>query len=562
MPQDRLNIARHKDCIHGICILLFIGAAISSLFLTTDKVVDGLLLPKRFAVILCICGILLLLSVKSFFSHFVSNDCGTGLKRWGASSPRREFVFYALVTCVTANMLYSLGKAFVSGEANVTGSFDNSAGIVSSVCITAPYCFLLLKKKKKSSYAVPIAILVLSAIFLFLLYTKSRAGIITLTIIFFFLLSHFFKAKAQAITFSIVLFLILLLGLYYVNKDSSDGRFLISLCSIEMIKDKPCFGFGLNGFTSHYMDYQAHYFAAHPQSRFAMLAGNIRHPMNEYLLLLVNFGIIGFSVLLLSAFFFLRAVIKRNLNVLCWGALLSLLSLAIFSLFSYPFCYPYTWLIALLNLWTLITETHLGQRTTTCILSFGFIKLVTIILSICCIVFITYKTSLELKWKELVDKVNYGIIDNDIIDGYKLLEKEMGNNPAFLYNYAAVLFSYGDNDAALNVALKCRLYWSDYDLELMLGLINMQIFHADKDEVSFHNALSYFEHASKMIPCRFIPLHYQLQLYQETLSLNDMYRISNEIITKPVKVPSSKVEEIKSLAKNIVNNIENYNVGK
>ena len=457
-------------------------------------------------------------------------------------------------------MLYSLGKAFVSGEANVTGSFDNSAGIVSSVCITAPYCFLLLKKK--SSYAVPIAILVLSAIFLFLLYTKSRAGIITLTIIYIFLLSHLFKNRTQAIRVSIVLFLILSFGLYFVNKDSSDGRFLISLCSIEMIKDKPCFGFGLNGFTSHYMDYQAHYFAAHPQSRFAMLAGNIRHPMNEYLLLLVNFGIMGFSVLLLSAFFFLRAVTKRTLNALCWGALLSLLSLAIFSLFSYPFCYPYTWLIVLLNMWTLITETHLGQRTTACILPFRFVKLVTIILSICCIVFITNKTSLELKWKELVDKVNYGIIDNDITDGYKSLEKEMGNNPAFLYNYAAVLLSFEDYDTALNIALKCRQHWSDYDLELMLGLINMQVFHADKDEVSFHNALSFFEHASKMIPCRFIPLYYQLQLYQKTLSLSDMYRLSNEIITKPVKVPSDKVTEIKSLAKNIVNNIENYNVGK
>ena len=48
------------------------------------------------------------------------------------------------------------------------------------------------------------------------------------------------------------------------------------------------------------MDYQAAYFEKHPNSRFALLADNVKHPFNEYLSITVQFGLIGLLILLSS----------------------------------------------------------------------------------------------------------------------------------------------------------------------------------------------------------------------------------------------------------------------
>ena len=47
------------------------------------------------------------------------------------------------------------------------------------------------------------------------------------------------------------------------------------------------------------MDYQADYFKEYgSQSRYATLADNVKQPFNEYLGVLINFGIVGLALLL------------------------------------------------------------------------------------------------------------------------------------------------------------------------------------------------------------------------------------------------------------------------
>ena len=66
-----------------------------------------------------------------------------------------------------------------------------------------------------------------------------------------------------------------------------------------MVKDAPWTGHGIGSFEAHYMDYQADYFKQHEQSRYSMLADNVKQPLNEYLKILLNFGIVGTLVLFL-----------------------------------------------------------------------------------------------------------------------------------------------------------------------------------------------------------------------------------------------------------------------
>ena len=74
-----------------------------------------------------------------------------------------------------------------------------------------------------------------------------------------------------------------------------------------MVKVSPWMGHGLGSFEAHYMDYQAEYFRIYgQQNRYAMLADNVKHPFNEYMGILLNFGTIG--LLILCAFIFLLSI--------------------------------------------------------------------------------------------------------------------------------------------------------------------------------------------------------------------------------------------------------------
>lgn len=117
---------------------------------------------------------------------------------------------------------------------------------------------------------------------------------------------------------------------------------------MNMVKDAPCTGHGIGSFEAKYMDYQADYFKEYgSQSRYAMLADNVKQPFNEYLGVLINFGIVGLA-LLLGIVAALVYCYKQNPTQEKKIALYALLSIGIFSLFSYPFTYPFTWMVTFL----------------------------------------------------------------------------------------------------------------------------------------------------------------------------------------------------------------------
>lgn len=93
------------------------------------------------------------------------------------------------------------------------------------------------------------------------------------------------------------------------------------------------------------------------------------------------------------------------------------------------------------------------------------------------------------------------------LPAYAELEKKFENNPYFLYNYAAILLENKQYEESLTVALQCRKYWADYDLELMIGENYQEL---DKYEL----AERYYDNASMMCPSRFLPLYKLFHLYK------------------------------------------------
>lgn len=225
---------------------------------------------------------------------------------------------------------------------SVTGSFDNPAGFASALCFTLPFAFYLIRETTGKAKYLSIAAfaVVLSGIIL----SGSRAAFMScLVVAVYYLCSRFsgIRFKKWMPVAMIAVLAVSVSALYFLKKDSADGRLLIWQCTWNMAKDRILTGHGQGAFQAKYMLYQADYFEAYPDSRYAALADNVLHPFNEYLLVLSEHGLIGLCALALSGFLLVRNY-RRRPDFTKFMAGLSLIAVAVFSCFSYPFKYPFT----------------------------------------------------------------------------------------------------------------------------------------------------------------------------------------------------------------------------
>ena len=327
----------------------------------------------------------------------------------------------------------------------------------------------------------------------------------------------------------------LILGCYWIKKDSADGRLLIWQSCINMVKDSPWIGHGLGSFEARYMDYQAEYFRIHgQQNRYAMLADNVKHPFNEYMEILLNFGIIGL-VILFAFIFLLIYCYKLNPDIEKKIAVYVLISIGTFSLFSYPFTYPFAWIITLLSVLIIIKEpikvffAASWKKNVVCALVIGC--------SMIGIYELVERIQAELEWGR-ISKLTLSDSYDTVLPAYEKLEKAFADNPYFLYNYAAVLLEKKQYDKSLEIALQCRKYWADYDLELILGENYQQL---NKPKL----AEKYYNSASMMCPSRFLPLYKLFHLYKMNGEKERSLAMAEAVVDKPMKIETVAIKRMK-----------------
>ncbi|MCS2645915.1 tetratricopeptide repeat protein [Bacteroides thetaiotaomicron] len=112
------------------------------------------------------------------------------------------------------------------------------------------------------------------------------------------------------------------------------------------------------------------------------------------------------------------------------------------------------------------------------------------------------------------------------------------DNPYFLYNYAAVLLENRQYERSLQIALQCRKYWADYDLELMIGEIYQQL---NKPKL----AEKYYNSASMMCPSRFLPLYKLFHLYKTNGEKERSLAMAEAVISKPMKIKTTTIRMMK-----------------
>lgn len=432
--------------------------------------------------------------------------------------------------------LYAIIQALKIGlsefEHQATGSFDNPAGLVACICTGIPCCIYLIRTSECNIIRTLVKVIIV-VIETALILSESRTGILAgIFPITLWLLSTIKKRWVKILLLAGII--LLLPVMYFMKKDSADGRLLMFRCGWDMIKDRPIFGHGINGVQANYMDYQARWFSEHPESHFTMLADNVKSVFNEYLTICICFGSVGLIVLVTFVCFILHCYRKKHSEEgLC--SLMSLGTIGILGCFSYPFSYPFTWIVFVLNTLILICKAY----------PINFSKCKRVRYMIATTLFLSSSFLLYHVIKRYYAEVEWGEISHMALKGegeevfprYKALMPVLGNEPYFLYNFAAELYMERHYETALVIAERCQSFWADYDLELLLG----ELYYKQN---KYDEAERYFNHAHNMCPVRFLPLYRLFQMYKKIGDKDKARQMGLRILNKPIKVKSETIDNI------------------
>lgn len=465
-----------------------------------------------------------------------------------------KWLFIGFVFIGIAQAIYGLGQ-YVHWFSNIaasgfrmSGSFDNPAGFAAALSVCFPFALYLLTKKELywkiiGSLAVLLFIVVVAL-------SQSRAGVVAIIII-----SGIWSVKELNLKWlkkwshptkilgSVVLFIILIVGLYFLKKDSANGRLLIWQCSARMIADKPLLGHGIGGFEREYMLYQADYFRNHPDSSFAMLADIVKHPFNEFLLLFVEHGLVG-SLLVGFFIFYLIRVYRNNKSSSMFYAMLCLVGMGVFACFSYPLGYPFVRLMVVFCAALIMhKETYkwiIPQRF------FSIFKPAALAVSIALLALTSKMFYDEYRWNAIA-RCSLAGETRKVMPVYACLYKTMNRNGLFLYNYAAELNFIDRNKESNLLFIEASHFMNDIDLQLQMA-DNYQKLKQYKE------AQKCLILASEMIPNRFIPLYRLAKLYEETKQIQEARIIAKQLIGKPVKIMSVEIMTIREEMQELINN--------
>lgn len=407
----------------------------------------------------------------------------------------------------------------------ITGTFDNPTLYAMAVSLSVPALLYFLNCNNK---IVKCLIYICFAIlFVTIVLSESRTGMLCMCMAGLFLLKRICKINCRYfVGICAILITVLFLFMLCSKKDSTTGRSFILSQSFEMIKDKP-FGWGKDGFAKHYMDYQADFFKQNNDEKHAYLADDIRHPLNEFVLITINWGIIG----LLLVLWFVSAIIVwiQKKHIKEKGVLLLFISmLCMWALFAYPSTLPFVGLFAVVYFFPLLYDTLCSISRYAYILT---------IVGVSAIVYTMIDCKYRHEWEKGVTLCKQGKCEESLF-AMARIEDHYKDDDDFLYSYAAVLYNCSLYEQTISVLQRYKEYRTSYEAQLMLAnsyMYTNQLIDAEKAYVTAHH----------MCPVRFIPLYNLFKIYKQTGDIESMKEIGNQILSKKIKIYSPKIEIIR-----------------
>lgn len=492
-----------KDRIYFLCILVVLFSfAYSPITNVNDNVILGKWLFSAFV----LCLFFLFVDLRSLSLELIALSC----------------LLVNSIVCIHGFLQFLDVVQRSNSLFPYCASFDNPAGLLGLITVLFPFgCYYCILKKK----AFCLLLLLINLLTAILIGSRSLVAVL-------FVQSYFgalcFNKNFKLLWLGAPCFLLLCFCLaFFFKADSTSGRMLIIKTCFEMIKDKPLFGFGFNGFSKCYMDYQADFLKQVELSHCQLLADNINNPLNEYLLATIEFGVSGLSIILFVLVYIMVVLWKRN-SIQSLLAITVLSGICVSSLFSYPLRYPSTYLGFCYIAWVFCCDTPRLQF---------FNGVLIKVLSFVIIVIVSGTYYVQRKWYVASHSDDY----QSCIRQYQSILPVMRWSYKFLYNYSYTLYMADLFDDAKSLALQSDFHKKDYNTILLLGKIH-------EKQGDYVNADSLYSRAHYMCPSKFYPL-YSSFLLSKDYNPSRARELAKEIIEKEIKIPSDQIFNIRFAAR-------------
>jgi O-antigen polymerase len=499
--------------------------------------------------------------------------------------PKAEYILYLFPIAAIIQLLYGIkmqAHEFAQGYSlnDITGVFYNSGIYGGFVALAIVVLFGLFIKRSEFGikYLLVVKIFFILAFIVLLLQlfaSQSRSAWLACFAGFvylmgshlnfrskFLLYTRLQKALVWILVFSVITLLIAFL--YGLKKDSANGRILIWKVSLEMIKEKPLFGHGIDSFQSEYMKYQGAYFYHHPNSPYSSLADDNALAFNEFLKILVEQGLVGlifiFSIVYMLFFRYKKKLKNSNINIY----LAALIAILVFGTFSYPLSNLRFQLIVVFFIASVsnnASEKHALRFNKNMPIVNSLVDLGSQLLN--------YKRQLKiavvsgwlmislllLYWIQSYSLVyiqfNNGLGDNvnhaAYLNRLEVAFSRLKNDGVFLYNYGKALNLSEKYNKAIPILLKSNDYISSSATYIELGISYQAI-------GDFEKARSAYITASYMIPSRFTPNYLLAKMLFKRGSISEAKQIANQLLNKDIKIWNPKLHDMLDE----MNDIKNY----
>ena len=310
-----------------------------------------------------------------------------------------------------------------------------------------------------------------------------------------------------------------------------------------MFHDHWLLGIGSGKFQAEYMLYQAEYFQQNMDSVFASLADNVKNPFNEYIKILVEYGIVGFFLFMVVVINLIKTWNCNRDKIYLLPVFWSVSAIAVLAFFSYPLDCPGVVLVLVLNVAILNTYQTTIWKIEKKILLKAVAGGITIFALLFLGIVYCYGRS-EYVWYKIANS-SFAGKTREVLPEYQKLYGWLGKDGLFLYNFGAELQQIGEYEASIRVLEECCLRLNDYDVQLLLAenytRLNM-----------LERAKTHLSMASNMCPVRFVPLYKLMNICLKEGEIEEAKRYARDLVNKPIKIHSVRVDRIKDMAKKVL----------
>jgi O-antigen ligase len=437
-----------------------------------------------------------------------------------------KYLIFIITVCGSIEAMLGIGQFCVNTSNNLPfqhfGSFLNPGPYSAYLMIGIVLCIAAMNNFQGNVKIFTTILLFLMAIVL--PFTFSRAAFLGLGV--FLLLLY----KNKYWRYRYILLLSLFVGctaIYFLKQGSANGRMIIWEVSLSSWLSHPLFGVGIGGFFNTF----AEGMVCRTGSMISVYSVDVPvSTFNIAVKILLEQGIIGFIFALLTVSTVMVGLFENN-RPLFYG----LLSLLIFSMFSYPFeLLPYNVILAIIVAWN---ESTSGKLIT----EFGAIRY---LLPVCvCAAASWYMGALIGKCYKadnlLKNSVGKSIAElQEITNSIVNLESD---NATFLFDYGTMLRKtghYHDSNAILRMGTRCS---ADPMFYILTG-------NNYKDMKWYGLAEQSYNKAFSIMPNRLYPLYKLMLLYKDNGRKKEAIKMAKRVIDMNPKINSSATSDMKQEA--------------